>query len=116
IVGIAITQADSTNGTWQYSLDSGNVWTNLGDVSENSAQLLAGKELIRFQPEVDFTGSTTFTFRAWDQTAGQDGITVDLGALGTGGSSAFSSGTETAVLAVVTGGILLPESLPGIEV
>lgn len=111
LVGIAITQVNNTNGTWQYSLDSGNNWVDLSEVSEESAQLLAGEKLIRFVPELGFDGMATFTYRAWDQTEGQDGTTIDLMTMGTGGSTAFSSGTETAILPVVMGGILLPETL-----
>ncbi|MBW4488318.1 MAG: tandem-95 repeat protein [Trichocoleus desertorum ATA4-8-CV12] len=114
VVGIAITQADSANGTWQYSLDSGNNWIGLSEVSEESAQLLAGNQLIRFRPELGFEGVVSFAYHAWDQTEGQDGATLDLTTIGTGGSTAFSSGTETAMLPVVMGGILLPGTMPGI--
>nr|WP_290226527.1 cadherin-like domain-containing protein [Trichocoleus desertorum] len=114
VVGIAITQADSANGTWQYSLDSGNNWIGLSEVSEESAQLLAGNQLIRFRPELGFEGVVSFVYHAWDRTEGQDGAVLDLTTIGTGGSTAFSSGTETAMLPVVMGGILLPGTMPGI--
>ncbi|MBD1862995.1 MULTISPECIES: cadherin-like domain-containing protein [Trichocoleus] len=110
--GIAITEANDASGTWQYSLDSGSNWTDISGVSEKSAQLLAGEELIRFQPEPNFLGLATFTFHAWDLTDGQNGETIDLTTSGVGGSSAFSSGTETAMLPVVIGGIVL-DPLPG---
>ena len=41
-MGIAVTGADNTNGTWQYSLDVGASWNNFGAVSNTSAILLKG--------------------------------------------------------------------------
>src|SRR5262249_40367648 len=35
--GIAVTSVSSSNGTWQYSTDSGSTWTNVGSVSGSSA-------------------------------------------------------------------------------
>ncbi|MGV0027898.1 DUF4347 domain-containing protein [Phormidesmis priestleyi] len=43
--GIAITGADNTNGTWQFSTNSGTNWTNLGTVSDNAATLLGATPL-----------------------------------------------------------------------
>ncbi|GAB4146537.1 MAG: hypothetical protein Fur0046_24520 [Cyanobacteria bacterium J069] len=43
--GIAITGADNTNGTWQYSLDGGTTWTNFGTVSESSSLILGAYTL-----------------------------------------------------------------------
>src|SRR5262249_48964828 len=50
--GIAITQADQTNGIWQYSLDSGNTWQVFPTVSNTTALTLAsnGVTKIRFVP------------------------------------------------------------------
>src|SRR5262249_4216925 len=31
--GIAVTSLNSSTGTWQYSIDAGNTWTNVGAVS-----------------------------------------------------------------------------------
>lgn len=98
--GIAVSSVDNTNGAWQYSLDSGNTWTNFETVSDSAALLLVGSEMLRFAPNSDFQGSTTFTFYAWDQTMGSNGDRFDLVASGTGGSTAFSSGTETAAIMI----------------
>ncbi|QKD81885.1 hypothetical protein HPC62_06440 [Thermoleptolyngbya sichuanensis A183] len=38
--GIAITGADNTNGTWQYSLNGGTTWIDFGSVSESSSLIL----------------------------------------------------------------------------
>ncbi|MFQ3618641.1 MAG: hypothetical protein SNJ57_17180, partial [Cyanobacteriota bacterium] len=43
--GIAITSADNTNGTWQYSLDGGTTWTDFGPVSESSSLILGAYTL-----------------------------------------------------------------------
>ena len=40
-LGIAITAADSTNGSWFYSIDNGANWNALGAVSDSNARLLA---------------------------------------------------------------------------
>ncbi|MEO1520733.1 MAG: cadherin-like domain-containing protein, partial [Cyanobacteria bacterium J06633_2] len=36
--GIAITAADTTNGTWEFSIDSGTTWNPVGTVSDSSAR------------------------------------------------------------------------------
>src|SRR5206468_4783208 len=38
--GLAITAVDDTNGTWQYSQDSGATWTDIPAVSDTLALLL----------------------------------------------------------------------------
>jgi len=43
--GIAITSADNTHGTWQYSLDGGTTWTDFGAVSETSSLILGAYTL-----------------------------------------------------------------------
>jgi hypothetical protein len=48
--GIAITAADTTNGTWEYSIDTGTTWSSLGSPTESSARLLHDDALIRFVP------------------------------------------------------------------
>jgi Domain of unknown function (DUF4347)/FG-GAP-like repeat len=45
IRGIAITGADNTNGTWQFSTNGGTNWTNLDLVSDNAATLLGATPL-----------------------------------------------------------------------
>jgi hypothetical protein len=98
--GIALVGADSTSGTWQYSLDGGTNWTTVGNVSETQALLLNDSPTtrLRFVPNGTFAGTiaNAITFRAWDQTTGNNGTTANITSLGTGGSSAFSTATETA--------------------
>ena len=111
-LGIAVTGVDNTNGTWQYSLD-GVTWLAFVVASDGSARLLQGSangaatpERIRFVPNAGFTGTATFTFRAWDLTSGLDPVTGADGGIGNaslnGGSTAYSSTFATASLVVGT--------------
>ena len=60
---------NDTNGTWQYNTGSG--WTAFGAVSSTSAVLLDPSALVRFVPNAGFNAANiSFTFRAWDHTAG----------------------------------------------
>ena len=118
--GIAITAIDDSNGTWQYSLNSGTTWTNIPTtVAENNALLLqaSANNLIRYLPgpsydSISFTpgpapvvGDATFTFRAWDlttgliQPAGSDGGFANT--IANGGNTAFSSAEGTATIDVL---------------
>jgi hypothetical protein len=100
--GIAITAADGTNGTWWTSTDNGSTWQALGSVSDASARLLAADAGTRlyFRPNAHFNGTlaTAITFRAWDLSSGSNGGTADTSV--NGGSTAFSSATDTASLVV----------------
>src|SRR5262249_16862788 len=75
--GIAITQADQSNGIWQLSLDNGATWQVFPTVSSTTALTLAsdGMTKLRFVPNTDFNGNATFTFHAWDQSEGTNGGT-----------------------------------------
>ncbi len=96
--GIAITAANSGNGTWQYSTDAGSSWTNLGTVSNALALLLRDTDWVRFVPNAQNGTSASLTFRAWDQSSGTAGSKVDTS--GNGGTTAFSTATETATITV----------------
>ncbi|WP_349573323.1 DUF4347 domain-containing protein, partial [Azotobacter salinestris] len=101
VEGIAITALDSGTGTWQYSLDNGATWSDVGSVSGSSALLLRASDKVRFVPDGISATTASFTYRAWDQsgvTAGQQGAKVDAGS--NGGSTAFSSATDTASITV----------------
>jgi hypothetical protein len=98
--GIAIYSADTSHGTWEYSLDNGANWNPLGAVSEASARLLASDAAtrIRFKPASNFNGTVNpaITLRAWDRTSGTNGGTGNTTTHG--GSTAFSDATETAAI------------------
>jgi VCBS repeat-containing protein len=97
--GIAVIDVDNTHGTWQYSINEGANWTNL-NVSLTSATLLDSQSRIRFVPHVNYFGSAgSITFRAWDITFGSVGDT-GINVSQNGGTTAFSTATETAALNV----------------
>jgi Tfp pilus assembly protein FimT len=100
VEGVAVVAVDDTNGQWQYSTTGGATWLAFGAVSDTSAVLLDTGAQIRFVPNANYNGPAgNITLRAWDQTSGASGDTgVDVST--NGGSTAYSSGTETATLDV----------------
>gem|GEM_PF-1348120 len=102
LTGIAITNADTTNGNWLYTTNNGTTWLPLGATSDNNARLLASDAITRlyYQPNANFNGtiSNALTFRAWDQTSGINGGTGDTSA--NGGATAFSTGINSATLTI----------------
>ena len=101
VSGIAIT-ASSGNGTWQYSTD-GLSWNSVGNVSGGAALLLSGDTQLRYVPDGMDGETATLTFRAWDQTSGVASTNMMRGTADTsinGGTTAFSSDTAAASLAV----------------
>ncbi len=99
--GMAVTNVDNTNGTWEYSIDGGSNWIAFGAVSPTNATLLEFDDLVRFTPSGDYNGNSgDITFKAWDQYAGtgSGGDTgVDLAAVNVG-SDTFSANAITASL------------------
>jgi hypothetical protein len=96
VSGIAVTAADNTNGTWEYSSDNGTSWTAFGTPNATSARLLAADDntRIRFVPNPNFNGTSGgISFRAWDRTEGFAGNTADASTFG--GSTAFSQEVAT---------------------
>ncbi len=100
--GVAVTQVDNTNGTWQYTTNGGSSWTAFPAVTETAALLLSANSStsIRFVPNANFSGDVPggITLRAWDQTSGTSGSTANTTA--NGGSTAFSSAIVTASIRV----------------
>jgi cyclophilin family peptidyl-prolyl cis-trans isomerase len=97
--GIALVGVAGT-GTWAYSTD-GSTFTSMGAVSAGSALLLPSTAKIRYTPDNANGETATITYRAWDTISGASGGRADLSASGAvGGSSAFSSATDTASLSV----------------
>jgi Fibronectin type III domain len=66
--GIAVYDNDETNGTWQYSLDSGTTWQSFNDVGANNGThiLFNPTVRIRFIPNTGWFGTARIFFRAWD--------------------------------------------------
>lgn len=98
--GIAVT-GSTGNGTWQYSLD-GTTWNAIGSVSASSALLLRSTDFVRLVGSGP-VGTATLVWRAWDQTgpsAGLQGSKFNTSTTGTGGTTAFSSATDTAYISI----------------
>ncbi len=102
VTGIAVTATNSNNGTWWYSTNNGGTWAQIDPVSDSSALLLTADAATRvyFQGDLNFSGTVSdgITFRAWDQTSGTTGTKVSTATYG--GTSAFSSATDTASVTV----------------
>ncbi|MDH3871502.1 MAG: DUF4347 domain-containing protein, partial [Gammaproteobacteria bacterium] len=80
--GIAVIGVDDTNGSWEYTTDSGSNWYAFGAADATTARLLAAdaSTSVRFVPDPEWNGTVTngITFHAWDQTSGTAGGTADL--------------------------------------
>ncbi|AMV32103.1 Cadherin domain protein [Pirellula sp. SH-Sr6A] len=98
VEGIAVTSLNSSNGTWQFSIDGGTTWSNMGAVSNTSALLLRSTDLVRFTPNGENATTADFSFRAWDRTTGTQGTYVSTATHG--GTSAFSTAIESASINV----------------
>jgi uncharacterized delta-60 repeat protein len=102
---IAISGLDTSLGSWQYSTDSGTTWLTvqagmINSATEEVALLLGPSALIRLLPFGDLSGSlaAAITFRAWDQSSGNQGDYAVISA--TGGATAYSNASDTVNLAV----------------
>jgi len=95
--GIAIVAVDIANGTWQHSVD-GTSWSAI-TASTTSALLLSSQWRVRFVPDENFHGTASFSFRAWDQSAGTSGGQADTTT--TGGTTPFSTIQENAIITVI---------------
>ncbi|MFO0877626.1 MAG: Ig-like domain-containing protein [Gemmataceae bacterium] len=87
-------------GRWEFSLDGGATWTQFTAATPTAALLLRASDLLRFTPFNSFAGTTTLTYRAWDQSQGTAGTTMDVGTLAEDG--AFSVETNIVYLPVNT--------------
>jgi cyclophilin family peptidyl-prolyl cis-trans isomerase len=97
--GIVLTSAIG-DGTWQYSLD-GTTFTDVGAISANSALLLPGTAQFRYIPDNQHAETATISYHAWDTSSGSPGDRVDVSQSSeTGGSTAFSTASDTASLTV----------------
>ncbi len=110
VKGIAITGVDNTNGEWQYSTNSGQLWQPLENLSETSSTVLttANTNSIRFVPNTDYIGKADISFRAWDGTDGNINGSTGVDAILIGGTHAFSTDIGTTEILV--------NNIPDIEV
>jgi len=93
-LGIAIIDATTVGGTWQYSSD-GLTWDNLDTVSTTSPKRLLGIDRIRFKPNPGFSGTASLKYKAWDANSSDP-----LGPL------ALSTARETATVSVNSSPVL----------
>ena len=102
--GIAVVGTDSGNGYWQFSTDEGGNWTNISIpiTPENAIVLRSrpdGWNRIRFVPNADFYGMTSFQYKIWDQNvtypSGTTGINTNIDP-----DETFSRDIATALLTV----------------
>jgi len=102
VQGIAITSLDNSLGEWQYSSNSGSSWVNIysGNVSSSQALLLDSETLIRLIPIGDANGSSSISFRAWDQTDGNPSSFWPANASSGGNASSFSANIAVASITV----------------
>ena len=97
--GIALTGA-AGSGTWEYSTD-GTTFTAVGTVSNAAALLLPKNATLRYTASASTSDTPSITYCAWDTTTGTSGSKVDLSATtAVGGTTAFSSATDTATLTI----------------
>ena len=87
IGGIAVTNLSAGNGKWQYSLNAGSSWTDVGTVSASSALLLRSADLLRFVPDGKNATAGSITYKAWDQTGATAGQQGTYASTATSGSS-----------------------------
>jgi hypothetical protein len=103
VTGIAITAADTVNGSWWFTTNNGANWAALGTPSSASARLLiaSSDSRVHFQPNPGLSGvvPSALTFRAWDRTYGVHGEEADTSYRG--GATAFSAATDTAGITLV---------------
>ncbi|MCA9093571.1 MAG: hypothetical protein KDA68_08805 [Planctomycetaceae bacterium] len=98
--GIAVFGTDQRFGVWQYSIDGGTTWLNIGNAAVSNARLLASDSStkMRFVPQTGYNGIARFTFIAWDQTTGINGDVADTSEAG--GTTAFSIASDEAKIIV----------------
>ena len=102
--GIAIIDVDSSNGQWEYSIETAaGTWHPIHrDLDISRAVLLRATRAnsVRFVPNVDFNGNTTVTFVAWDASDGLPDGTEKV-AISSNETDPFSSDFRTITIQVL---------------
>lgn len=97
--GIAVT-GTTGSGTWWYQNNGS--WRS-GSASDSFAWLLKSTDRVQFVPASNMTGTATITFRAWDQTTGQEiqGIWANVATPDKfGGTKAYSAQKQVGTIFV----------------
>lgn len=101
---IAVTSVNNTHGVWQYQLAGSSTWVAFTSTTGknvdlgSAARLLSANDSVRFVPTANYHGTSTFTFRAWDQSSGTAGGTLNPNVLG--GTTVISSASDTASITI----------------
>jgi hypothetical protein len=72
-------------GRWQFSLDDGRTWRDLGPVYHGRARLLRPGDRLRFRPRKGAEGVVVLAGRPWDGQLGKAGATISLARHGSHG-------------------------------
>jgi len=75
--GVAVTAASRAGGVWEYQPAGTAAWAPFPRVSAAAALLLGPADRVRFRPTGLMKHPATFSVRAWDQTVGAAGATVN---------------------------------------
>lgn len=96
--GVAITDLDQTNGSWQFAT-AGQNWVPFGPASPTSARLLLGDDdtRLRFVPDRNYNGSAALQFRIWDGAGSEGGSADTFSVPGFGGTFEVATIEVTAV-------------------
>jgi len=97
--GIAVL-GGTGQGRWQFSLDGGRSWTDVGAATPAHSRLLADAARVRFLPARGWSGQAVLTYRGWDGSVGRQGGWVNLGPE-LSGRGAFSLQVRSATVRVV---------------
>jgi Domain of unknown function (DUF4347)/Bacterial Ig-like domain/Putative Ig domain/RTX calcium-binding nonapeptide repeat (4 copies) len=101
--GIAMTAADTANGSWFYSTNNGTTWNPFGVISSTRSLLLTSDANTRvyFRPNPNYSGTiaNAITFRAWDSLIPSSNGSIINPSIN-GGNTEFSTATDTASITV----------------
>jgi pimeloyl-ACP methyl ester carboxylesterase len=67
---ILIESVNNNLGTWQFSTNSGSTWQNITGLTAGHGLALDSTAWVRLLPNGTTSGTTSFTFGAWDQSDG----------------------------------------------
>ncbi len=112
VEAMAVISVDNTNGTWEYSTNNGDNWQSISqqigvnDQFETNALLLDGEltgdqtHRMRFLPNLNFHGTASFAFRAWDKT---DGLSASrINATVNGDTMSISAASDNGLISVTS--------------
>jgi hypothetical protein len=110
--GIAI-QSVTGEGSWQFSLDGGQTFLDVGHVATSQSLLLRFTDRLRYvvRRPMEHGPGAQLEFTGWDQSEGVAGTRVDTSVRG--GSTAFTNRTAMARLPIAPEQTLDPRLKPG---